>query len=179
MSDTDLVRIGCAAWPLRPSGRPHDGLLPDYLPPIAIAPVIMATAVAMAFVIAAIAWWVWPVTRSSQPLPAAVGSAGLSTPPTSSALQPAAVPVIPQRQIALWDAVIAGNVTEAIISIKAGADVNGLDTRANPNGRRPLNWAAIRNDTTMIRALLDAGANINSAKSDWFYAITPCSGSWF
>src|SRR5439155_4935962 len=128
-----------------------------------IAPVTMATAGAMAFVIAAIGWWVWPVTRSPQSLPAAVGSAGVSTPPASSALQPAAVSVIPQQQTAVWDAVIAGNVTEAIVSIRAGADVNGLDTRREPNGRRPLNWAAIRNDTAMIRALLDAGANINSA----------------
>ena len=133
-----------------------------------IAPVTMATAGAMALVIAAIAWWVWPVTRSSQSFPAAVGSAGVSTPSASSALQPAAVPVIPQQQIALWDAVIAGNVTEAIVSIKAGADVNGLDTRREPNGRRPLNWAAIRNDTAMIRALLDAGANINSANRTGF-----------
>ena len=48
---------------------------------------------------------------------------------------------IPNRQIVLWDAVIAGNVTTANASVKAGADVNGLDTRANvagPNGRRPL-----------------------------------------
>jgi hypothetical protein len=55
------------------------------------------------------------------------------------------VPVIPQRQIDLWDAVIAGYVTKAMVLIKAGADVNGLDTRANvagPNGRRPLNYAA-------------------------------------
>ncbi len=133
-----------------------------------IALVTMATAGATAFLIAAIAWWVWPVTRSSQSFPAAVGSAGVSTPPASSALQPAAVPVIPQQQIALWDAVIAGNVTEAIVSIKAGADVNGLDTRREPNGRRPLNWAAIRNDTAMIRALLDAGANINSANRTGF-----------
>jgi hypothetical protein len=50
--------------------------------------------------------------------------------------------VIPKQQIALWDAVIAGDVTKAMILVKAGADVNGLDTRANvagPNGRRPLN----------------------------------------
>jgi adenylate cyclase len=85
-----------------------------------IAPVTMAMAGAMAFVITAIAWWVWPVTRSSQSLPAAVGSAGVSAPPTSSALPPAAVSVIPQQQIALWDAVIAGNVTEAITAIRAG-----------------------------------------------------------
>jgi len=119
-----------------------------------IAPVAMAAAGAMALVIAGITWWVWPVTRSSQSFPAAVGRPG--------------VPAAPQQQIALWDAVIAGNVTDAIISIKAGADVNALDTRANPNGRRPLNWAAARNDTAMIRALLDAGANINSANRTGF-----------
>ena len=48
---------------------------------------------------------------------------------------------VQKEQIALWDAVIAGDVTKAIGSIKAGADVNGLDTRekvAGPNGRRAL-----------------------------------------
>ena len=133
-----------------------------------ITPVIMVTAGAMAFVIAATGWWVWPVTRSFQSFQ---GSAGVSTPPTSAATPLSVVPVIPQQQIALWDAVIAGNVTEAIVSIKAGADVNALDTRANvagPNGRRSLNYAAIRNDTAMIRALLDAGANINSANGTGF-----------
>ena len=120
--------------------------------------------------IAATGWWVWPVTRSFQSFQAVVGSAGVSTPPTSAATPLSAVPVIPQQQIALWDAVIAGNVTEAIVSIKAGADVNGLDIRAvaGPSGRRPLNWAAIRNDTAMIRALLDAGANINAANLTGF-----------
>ena len=96
----------------------------------------------------------WPVTRSPQSFPVAVGLAG--------------VPGMPPQQIALWDAVIAGNVTEAIIAIKAGADVNGLDTRANPNGRRPLNWAAWRNDTAMMRVWFDAGANINSANRTGF-----------
>jgi class 3 adenylate cyclase len=136
-----------------------------------ITPVIMATAGAMAVVIAATGWWVWPVTRSFQSFQAVVGSAGVSTAPTSAVTPLSAVPVIPQQQIALWDAVIAGNVTEAIVSIKAGADVNALDTRANvagPNGRRSLNYAAIRNDTAMIRALLDAGANINSANGTGF-----------
>jgi class 3 adenylate cyclase len=119
-----------------------------------IVPVTMAAAGAIALVIAVITWWVWPVTRSPQSFPVAVGLAG--------------VPGIPPQQIALWDAVIAGNVTEGIIAIKAGADVNGLDTRANPNGRRPLNWAAWRNDTAMMRVLLDAGANINSANRTGF-----------
>ena len=80
-------------------------------------------------------------------------------------------PTIQQEQIALWDAVIAGDVTKALASIKAGADVNGLDTRENmagPNGRRPLNYAALRNDTAMITALLDAGAMINLANRSGF-----------
>jgi class 3 adenylate cyclase len=115
-----------------------------------IAPVAIAAVGAMALAIAVIAWWVWPATRSSPSLPAAVA------------------PASPQQQIALWDAVIAGIVAEAIVAIKTGADVNGLDTRAEPNGRRPLNWAAIRNDTAMISSLLDAGANINSANRTGF-----------
>jgi ankyrin repeat protein len=71
----------------------------------------------------------------------------------------------------LWDAVIAGDVTKAMVSIKAGADVNALDTRekvAGPNGRRALNYAALRNDTAMITALLDAGAAINLANRSGF-----------
>jgi ankyrin repeat protein len=34
-----------------------------------------------------------------------------------------------------------------------------------------LNYAAIRNDTAMIRALLDAGANINSANRSGFTSL--------
>ena len=152
----ELPPAGAAALPPR---RPY------------IAPATMAAAGAMALVIAAAAWWVWPATRSSPALPAAVGPAGGSASPAASALPLSAVAVIPREQIALWDAVIAGNVTEAIVSIRAGAEVNALDTRANvagPNGRRPLNYAAIRNDTAMIRALLDAGANINAANRTGF-----------
>ena len=133
-----------------------------------IVPVAMAAAGIMALVIAAVAWWVWPTTRLSQSPALAVGSAAKSTPSTQSGLQQEATPVGSQQQIALWDAVIAGNVTEAIVSIRAGADVNGLDTRVEPNGRRPLNWEAIRNDTAMISSLLDAGANINSANRTGF-----------
>jgi len=92
----------------------------------------------------------------------------LSTPPISAAQT---APTVPQEQIALWDAVIAGDVAKAMVSIKAGADVNGLDTRENvagKNGRRPLNYAALRNDTVMITALLDAGATINLANRSGF-----------
>jgi ankyrin repeat protein len=43
-------------------------------------------------------------------------------------------------------------------------DVHGLDTRpgiAGDNGRRPLNFAALNNDTEMIELLLELGADIN------------------
>jgi class 3 adenylate cyclase len=135
-----------------------------------IALVTIAAAGVIAVAIAAVVWLVWPATRSPQYPPAPVSLAAENVRPTPSA-PPNASPVTPQQQIALWDAVIAGNVAEAIVSIRAGADVNALDNRANiagPNGRRPLNYAAIRNDTAMIRALLDAGANINEANRTGF-----------
>jgi class 3 adenylate cyclase len=78
---------------------------------------------------------------------------------------------IPPIQFALWDAVIAGDVEGVLTAIKAGADVNALDIRvqrAGPNGRRPLNYAAYRNDTVMIRALLRAGALIDATNLSGF-----------
>jgi len=78
---------------------------------------------------------------------------------------------VPPEQIALWDAVIAGDVPKVMDLIKAGADVNRLDIRrhvAGPNGRRPLNYAALQNDTAMIIALLEAGAMINMANHSGF-----------
>jgi TolB-like protein/class 3 adenylate cyclase len=61
-----------------------------------IAPVTMATTAMMALVTAAVAWWVWPVTRSSQSPPAVVGSAEGGAPPAPSALPP---PVAPRLSI--------------------------------------------------------------------------------
>src|SRR5207247_1572578 len=98
----------------------------------------------------------------------AIRSTGESARSTPSARESAPVPPISPGQSAFWDAVIAGNITQAIVLIGAGADINGLDTRSNSNGRRPLNWAAIRNDTAMIAALLDAGADINWANLTGF-----------
>jgi class 3 adenylate cyclase len=74
-------------------------------------------------------------------------------------------------QLALWDAVIAGDIEAVLAAITAGADVNLLDIRVNtagPNGRRPLNYAAIRNDTAMIKVLLRAGAMINGTNLSGF-----------
>jgi hypothetical protein len=127
-------------------------------------PLVATMIVAAAALAGTAAWWVWPATRSSQS-PSTAGESAKSTP---SARQSAPVPLISSGRSAFWDAVIAGNVTQVIVSIRAGADINGLDTRSNLNGRRPLNWAAIRNDTAMISALLDAGADINSANLTGF-----------
>jgi DNA-binding winged helix-turn-helix (wHTH) protein len=131
-------------------------------------PLIAAMIVVTAVLVGTAAWWVWPAMRSSQSPSTAIRSTAESGRSTPSARQSAPVPLISPGQSAFWDAVIAGNVTQAIVLIRAGADINGLDTRSNSNGRRPLNWAAIRNDTAMISALLDAGADINSANLTGF-----------
>ena len=57
-----------------------------------ITPAAMVTVAAMALVTAAIIWWVWPLTRSSQSPPTAIGSAVESVPPAPSALKPAVAP---------------------------------------------------------------------------------------
>ena len=78
---------------------------------------------------------------------------------------------IPSEQMALWDAVLTGDVTRVMDLVRAGADVNRLDIRASvagPNGRRPLNYAALQNDTAMITALLNAGALINLSNHSGF-----------
>jgi ankyrin repeat protein len=74
-------------------------------------------------------------------------------------------------QVALWDGVIVGDTAGARTAIEAGADVNGLDTRREIggfNGRRPLNYAAWRNDTMMIETLLEMGATIDLANRSGF-----------
>lgn len=76
------------------------------------------------------------------------------------------------RPNALADAVLMGDIESAKKLIAAGADVEEHDRRLNvagPNGRRPLNWAALKNDTAMIELLLDAGAGINltNYRSGW------------
>lgn len=71
----------------------------------------------------------------------------------------------------LWDAVISNNLEALRTALKQGADVNALDTRlrvAGGNGRRALNHAALGNHPEMIKALLDAGADINLANRSGF-----------
>jgi cytohesin len=64
----------------------------------------------------------------------------------------------------LADAVRAGDLGRVRNLVADGADIHGLDTRpgvAGGNGRRPLNWAALNNDTKMIELLLELGADID------------------
>jgi adenylate cyclase len=57
-----------------------------------IAPAAMATVAAAALVIAVIAWWFWPATRSSPTPPAAVGTASESAQIAPSVTEPAVAP---------------------------------------------------------------------------------------
>ena len=74
-----------------------------------IAPLIMGTSVVMALVIAAVTWWIWPVTRSVRFPPAAVGSAEEGAPPAPSAMQP---PVAPRLSIVVLPFANLGNDRE-------------------------------------------------------------------
>jgi CubicO group peptidase (beta-lactamase class C family) len=71
----------------------------------------------------------------------------------------------------LWDGAIAGDTTAVLAAIAQGADVNALDTRRSPNGRRALNWAAQNDHAAVARILLAHGAGIDSANVTGFTAL--------
>lgn len=71
-------------------------------------------------------------------------------------------------QSRLWDAAIAGDTLAIRQALADGADVDALDTRANPNGRRALNWAAWHDRVTAIEVLLAAGATIEAENNTGF-----------
>jgi hypothetical protein len=78
------------------------------------------------------------------------------------------------RPHGLSDAVLKGDLAAAKALIDQGIDLEELDTRpgiAGQNGRRPLNWAALRNDTAMLELLLGAGADINSKNLSGFTPV--------
>jgi hypothetical protein len=78
------------------------------------------------------------------------------------------------RPHGLSDAVLKGDLAAAKALIDKGIDVEELDTRpgiAGQNGRRPLNWAALRNNTAMLELLLDAGADINAKNLSGFTPV--------
>ena len=76
-----------------------------------------------------------------------------------------------KAQHALWDAARSGDVAVLKKAINDGADVNALDARTNPNGRRALNWAAWFNHAEAIKALLKAGADIDGINITGFTPI--------
>ena len=76
-----------------------------------------------------------------------------------------------EEQVEFWDAVIVGDVADALAAVDQGADINGMDTRpelTGKSGRRALNYAACRNDNDMIQALLNAGADIQLSNATGF-----------
>jgi len=71
----------------------------------------------------------------------------------------------------LWDASRAGDTLGVAQALADGADVNALDTRSNPNGRRALNWAAWYDHVPVIEQLLAAGAEIDGVNNTGFSAL--------
>ncbi len=71
-------------------------------------------------------------------------------------------------QSRLWDAAISGDTLAIVAAIDAGAKVDSLDVRRNPNGRRALNWAAFNNHGAAVRILLARGASINAVNVTGF-----------
>ena len=85
------------------------------------------------------------------------------------ALVLAAAPLRAQdAQSALWDASIWGDTVALVKALDEGAKIDSLDTRRNPNGRRPLNWAAFNDHAAAVRILLDRGAPIDATNLTGF-----------
>ncbi|NET31176.1 MAG: alpha/beta fold hydrolase [Cyanothece sp. SIO1E1] len=68
----------------------------------------------------------------------------------------------------LWDAAIAGDVELVKQALAAGAEIDALDTRRSKTGRRAMNWAAYHNHTTVLRFLIEQGAQINATNQSGF-----------
>ncbi len=78
---------------------------------------------------------------------------------------PSVPSVSPEAQAQLWEAAQTGNLDSAQAALKAGAELNALDTRTNQNGRRALNYAAEKNQAAIIRWLVEHGAEVNRANN--------------
>jgi ankyrin repeat protein len=81
----------------------------------------------------------------------------------------AAAPLPAQdAQSRLWDSAISGDTVSLLQALAAGAKVDSLDLRSNPNGRRALNWAAWNNRVPVIRILAARGAPVNATNLSGF-----------
>lgn len=84
----------------------------------------------------------------------------------------ALVPLAAQSpQERLWDAAQSGDTAAVRAALDAGARVDSIDVRRNPNGRRALNWAAWFNHADVIRLLLAKGASIDARNNTGFTAL--------
>ena len=72
----------------------------------------------------------------------------------------------PQDQ--LWDAARSGDTLALSRALAAGAQIDALDTRRSPNGRRALNWAAIGNQPGAIQFLVAHGAKLDAGNLTGF-----------
>ncbi len=76
--------------------------------------------------------------------------------------------VVGTTQEQLWDAARAGDTLALKQALAAGARIDSLDVRRNPNGRRALNWAAWDNRADAVRFLVANGATVNLANITGF-----------
>jgi ankyrin repeat protein len=74
-------------------------------------------------------------------------------------------------QSRLWDAAMAGDTVGIVQALDAGARVDSLDVRSNPNGRRALNWAAYNDRGPAVRLLIARGASLNLANNTGFTPV--------
>ena len=80
-----------------------------------------------------------------------------------------AAPLVAQpAQDRLWDAAIAGDTLAIRSAVAAGAVIDSLDTRRNPNGRRALNWAGWHDRVAAIELLLALGAPLEAENRTGF-----------
>ena len=92
-----------------------------------------------------------------------------TAPAVVSALLAFAAPASAQdAQTKLWDSAISGDTIALMQALDAGARLDSLDLRTNPNGRRALNWAAWNNRAPVIRILAARGAAVNGANLTGF-----------
>ncbi len=78
---------------------------------------------------------------------------------------------VPDAQVALWEGATQGDTAAMAVALQRGAVIDSLDTRANPNGRRALNWAAWYNRVPAIRFLLAHGASLEARNRTGFTAL--------
>lgn len=89
----------------------------------------------------------------------------LAAAPSTAPLHAQATPSVQEQ---LWDAARSGDTLTLGKALAAGARIDSLDVRVNPNGRRALNWAAWFNHADAVRFLIAKGATVNLGNNTEF-----------